>query len=292
MVTRIQQLQVSIRNSCRWIICGIVDFAVQWVAPLVNIVSVISGGMLTYPLESVKKTYPNWKGLFNLIESTTLFWLFISSVLLSAVLSVVASFRQRSLGEMEIDLKNARLEIAQIGNNIRFVFDGFLLGLAKKLAFSQGDQTRISLYIHDKNESCFIPCGRYSPNPEFKKPGRTEYPDNQGCIAKGWQAGWHFDAGFPADPAQHATYCENNYGIPKAIHDKMKMKSLLYATKQITDPLGDNLGVMVIESMDNGRFQSAQLQHDLEGVIVDLAQMIRTLRNHIPSPTDATKLGL
>ncbi len=172
------------------------------------------------------------------------------------------------------------------------MFDGLLLNLSKKLDFKQGDQARISIYVHEISEGRFIPCGRYAPNPELRKSGRTSFPDTQGCIAKGWQNGWHFDDSFPDTTSRHQNYCYSNYAIPKNTHDDLKMRSLVYAVMRLDDSSGYPLAVMVIESEKADQFDANQLQTDLEGVANDFSQMISTLRQHIPSPSDAADRGL
>ena len=57
-------------------------------------------------------------------------------------------------------------------------------------------EERVTLYIHNGG-NLFIPFGRYSPNTKYAKSGRPTYPDNIGCISKGWENGWHFENNFP-----------------------------------------------------------------------------------------------
>lgn len=49
---------------------------------------------------------------------------------------------------------------------------------------------------------------------------------------------------------------------------------------------------IVVESLNSNQFDANQLQADLESVADDFAQMIATLRPHIPTPCDAAERGL
>ncbi|MBL4617751.1 MAG: LapA family protein [Robiginitomaculum sp.] len=264
----------------------------RFLAPWTSFIALISGALITYDFTSLRIDYPNWPGLFDVLDSKALIIIFLISATLAALLAWVMKRRQKSLNDLQKEIESTRDQIGEIGNNIKFLFDGLLLNLSKKLNFKQGDQARISIYVHENSDGHFIPCGRYSPNPELRKPGRTLYPDNQGCIAKGWQNGWHFDKDFPETSSRHKSYCQSQYDIPKNTHDGMKMRSRVYAALRLDDLSGNPLAVMVIESKNSEQFDANQLQTDLESIAVDFSQMISTLRQHIPSPSDATERGL
>lgn len=276
----------------KWSESSFVDILVRHVAPWLSCTAVISGGLLTYDFTHLRAIYPNWLGLFNLLSDGFIFWTFIIAATLVAIISWISAARQKSIDSLKAERAIAQEAVQQIGNNIRFVFDGLLLNLSRKLNFPQNDQTRLSLYIHYAEHDYFVPCGRYSPNPKFRKPGRTSYPDNQGCIARGWQNGWHFDASFPEDMKDYRSYCLREYGVPNTIHNRIRMRSRVYAVKRLDDPMGNQLGVLVIEALEHDRFDEQGLLDNLNGVVDDFAQLIRTLRTYIPNPNDAAAKGL
>ncbi len=270
----------------------ILDFVLRAFTPWVGFVTLISGALVTYDFTSMRAKYPDWPGLFDILESGVLVFIFLGFALISALLSWAMTKRQKTLRGMQDEIDQCREQMGEIGNNIKFLFDGLLLNLSKKLNFKQDDQARISIYIHNEADGKFIPCGRYSPNPELRKPGRTSFPDTQGCIANGWQRGWHYDNSFPETKTRHQNHCASNYNIPKETHDKFKMLSHVYAVMRFDDNAGTPLAVIVVESMKNDQFDANQLQADLESVADDFAQMIATLRPHIPTPCDASVRGL
>jgi len=280
------------RGVRNWLFTTALDFSARFLMPSVSFITLISGALVTYDFASLRSRYPGWPRLFDILDSGTLIFVFITSATITAFLSWTVNWRQKSLRKLHEEIEQSRAQIDEIGNNIKFLFDGLLLNLSKRLDFKQGDQARISIYVHENSDGKFIPCGRYSPNPELRKPGRTSYPDSQGCIAQGWQHGWHFDNGFPETNSRHKNYCHSQYGIPPNTHDSLKMKSRVYAALRLDDFSGNPLAVMVIESMDSDQFDPNQLQADLESVASDFSQMISTLRQHIPSPSDAEARGL
>ena len=275
-----------------WLNSTALDFASRYLMPWVSFVSLIAGGLITYDFSVLRARYPDWQGLFDILDSGILVFIFLATAVITALLSWAVNKRQKSFQELQMEIERSRDQIDEIGNNIKFLFDGLLLNLSKRLDFKQGDQSRISIYVHENSDGKFIPCGRYSPNPELRKPGRTSYPDSQGCIAKGWQNGWHFDNSFPDTNSRHKNYCQSQYDIPANIHSSMKMRSCVYAALRLDNLAGNPLAVMVVESANADQFDANQLQASMESVASDFSQMISTLRQHIPSPSDAESRGL
>jgi hypothetical protein len=153
---------------------------------------------------------------------------------------------------------------------------------------------RLSLYIHDSDQRAFIPCGRYSTNPIFRAPGRTSYPENQGCIGQGWANGWHFDDKVP--PANQAAarrvYNQKNYSVPDQVTDGIRMKSTQYASMRLNDALGASVAVLVVEAMMPDHFAEAHLRATIESTAVDYARVIHEMRGYLPTPAKAAESGL
>ncbi len=275
-----------------WLNTTGLEFSTRHLAPWASFSALISGGLVTYDFASLKPRYPSWPGLFDVLDSGFFVIVFLVSAVFAAALAWISAKHQKSISDVQGEIEETRDQIAEIGNNIRFLFDGLLLNLSKKLDFKQEDQARISIYVHENSEGRFIPCGRYSPNPVLRKPGRTAYPDNQGCIAKGWRSGWHYDDQFPETNSKHQSYCGSNYDIPRDTHRNLKMRSRVFAAMRLVDTSGAPLAVMVVESENATQFDPNKLQSDMESIASDFSQMISTLRQHIPSPSDASDRGL
>ena len=160
-----------------------------------------------------------------------------------------------------------------------------------RLHRNRHDQVRVSIYVHDAARRRFIPCGRYSPNPKYTKPGRTHYPDDEGCIGKGWERGWHFDNDFPLEKVARRRYDKDSYGLTRRVADSIKMQSRVYAVKRISH--GDEaLAVVVVEAIDHDRFDQIQLQNALDEHNDNIASMVKRLRKYIPDPGGAEAVGL
>lgn len=144
--------------------------------------------------------------------------------------------------------------------------------------------------MHD-NKNNFIPCARYSNNPELQKKGKVEYPDNQGCISKAWQHDWCFDNNFDSS-ADYAQYNLDTYKIPKLTTRQMKMKSHLYAVKRIKNEYGKPLAVIVVESLEKNFFKEDEIKTQLGQAEGFFAHIIEQLWDHIPKPMDAKQRGL
>ncbi len=181
-----------------------------------------------------------------------------------------------------------------IGNVIVILFDGLLLNLANKLDLDQGSQARLSLYVHDAEQRAFIPCGRYSRNPEYIQPGRTTYPDDEGCIAVGWRKGWHFDNQVPPEGQAVArrNYNLKNYSLPEFVTDGTRMKSTLYAVKRLDNLEGKAIAVLLVEAINADHFTESVLRDTVNGSINDYARVIHELRAYVPNPAKAEESGL
>jgi hypothetical protein len=268
------------------------DFAARWVQPSLGFIALVSGTLISFDFATLRVDYPKWAGLFDILASGFFFWAFIVSAIAAFAVGLGLSRREKTMADLRLRVAKHRSEVDEIGNNIINVFDGLLLNLGRKLGLQQSDQVRISLYVHEPEHGRFIPCGRYSPNPTLGGPGRTSYPDNQGCIFEGWKRGWHFDNEVPPAGVPRRTYNKNNYNLPDAINASIRMASCLYAVKRLDNALGQAVAVLVVEAIDSNHFKADELQASLDGVADDLSRMIHTLRGYIPDPSKAAESGL
>lgn len=143
-------------------------------------------------------------------------------------------------------------------------------------------------YIHNGDNS-FIPFGRYSLNPKYAKKGRPKYPDNQGCIAKGWENNWYFDNTFSNPDSNENEYLYKNkttYSMDKAIVKRLKMKSTLFAVLRL-DVKSNPIAVVVVESTNSNKYNENQIKKILEDQKDYLAEMISNLEAYIPKPSNA-----
>ncbi len=190
----------------------------------------------------------------------------ITSSISLAIISIFDLQDRKTKKTREEQLQNEKKKNEVISDNIKNLFDGYLYQLSNTLGFGNKKEytERITLYIHDGINK-FIPFGRFSQNPEFRKHGRPEYPDDQGCIAKSWQNGWCFDNDFSTEEDQLFTKHKDEYKIPKETSRKFKMKSRLYAAGRInTQDSGNPLAILLVESTEKDRYDEDEIKKKIE----------------------------
>lgn len=258
--------------------------------PFLAFIALVSGAIMSFDYKEMRLEYPRWPGLFDALESSNVFWLFIISSGLGLLLGLILSRREKTLVKLKTELQKQQDEKGEIGNNIIILFDGLLLNLSRKLDVARGVDFRISLYVHDAEKKRFIPCGRYSPNPTLSSPGRTSYPDDQGCIAEGWKRAWHFDNEVPPSGRQRKDYNQKHYGVPDIV--QARMQSCLYAVRRLDDALGTPVAVLVVEATNSNQFEHDVIRGKLDEVADDFARMVHNLKSFIPNPANAAESGL
>ncbi|WP_298627007.1 hypothetical protein [uncultured Legionella sp.] len=258
--------------------------------PLLGLIIVIFSVLASYDFSPWKHRFPRWTPLIELLSeySFTILFIFAVSTFILSILRWFLSI-DKTISTLSKELKEEIEKNSIIGDNIKNMFDGYLFHLATgKLTFSP-DNDRVTLYLHD-SAGKFIPFGRFSANPKFKSPGRSEYPDNQGVIALGWEKGWYFDCNHEGE--DFINYNKNKHNIPKETLKSLRMKSVLYAVKRITDHKGDAVAIILVESTETLRFSENLLKEKLDQEEAFIADLITKFREHIPMPSTAKKRGL
>lgn len=218
--------------------------------------------------------------------------------MVSIVFSLISSFWLWKNKENFFDLKqkNESLigKVDFIGENIRALFEGYLIRFGKKIDFSIGKENteRVTLYIYDSEKNVLVPCGRYSANMTYMKAGRSEYPVGQGCIGYGWDHGWLFDKAFPVDVAGRIGRHNQEYKVPRGVATKFNMPSRLYAVLRIKDGNGKPIALLVVESTDANRWEEALLKAEMKSQEEYIGTMVSVLNGYIPKPSRAESKGL
>lgn len=258
--------------------------------PLLTVLTVVLGPFLNLELQRLLDRYPNWTGLIEFWRDydIVVFLFFAIALLLITILQKVREPDGFALRSNNEKLRN---QVKSFSENIWAVFDGQMLSYAEKLGFSADSQSRLSIYVHNSDTEQFIPCGRYSPNPMFRKKGRTFYPDNVGGISIGWQQAWHFDNQYPEDIKKHEEYCNEKAGLAPSVHAMLTMKSRLYAFYRI-ETEDRQLGVAVYESMDKEAFEEEELKELMQDIGKNFARLILDVEQYIPQPETAREIGL
>ncbi|MEJ5087131.1 hypothetical protein [Brucella pseudogrignonensis] len=268
------------------------DKSSRWIRLVLSGVLFVTGPLLSIDFDKLAEEKVTWSGPLGYITNSTLLWVFIIAAALNAIIAIYYAYKEKTVASLTKDLTQTRDEMSEVGNTIQQLFNGMLYGLGQQLEIAQDDQIRITLYIHDRSTFSFIPCGRYSPNPRYQDPGRSSYPQNQGCIGKGWENGWHFDNAVPENGKPRKTHHAREYDMDAKVVEALAMKSCLYAAKRLHDAAEVPVAVIVVEALNSQRFEADNLRAILEDIDRDYGRIIRTLRSYIPTPSNAAASGL
>ncbi|MER2009032.1 MAG: hypothetical protein ABS939_16405 [Psychrobacillus sp.] len=171
--------------------------------------------------------------------------------------------------------------IESLNNTLEAIPEMIIKYIALHLELTYKD--RISIYRYDVNAELFISVGRYSPNREYTKKGRKEYPRDKGYIAKAWMNGTYYKTNIPDyldDNKAYIDYVSEESGIDKGILKKVTMKSRCYFCKNLLNN-HEAIAVIVIESMDPMLSHSEKkLDEVLEGPFGKL--LVESIENNLP----------
>lgn len=283
-------MDVKINKFNRWVLKHSI-----WMQVAFPTLMGVSASFLDYNPDYMQNDHPIRHALLSEWVLPSLPCILFLSVIAHIWVLIIQQIAKPKLSKLMKELSEATDKSRIISENVSELFDGYLYRLAAKLGFGSKSTNceRITLYIHDKDNS-FIQCGRYSANPQYKGVNRATYSDGEGCIAKGWQNGWHFDNSFPCpedDRGGYIDYCLSEYSIQRNTTKKIKMKSRLYAVscvKKNEEPFA----VIVVESLNMDRFSEDTLKTTLEEQSDYLGHIVCVLRDYIPEPNTARSLGL
>jgi hypothetical protein len=217
-------MQMKKRLKQAW---GILDtWILRWVSAVFTSITVILAFFLDIDVSLLRKENPNWHGALDLLEGISLYKTLLVCAVISFFGAAYNTFRSGSISKLL--KKNLELDqdIGKIAENIHVLFENVLFSLATKLNLDDAGSERVSIYVHMSEETAFVPCGRYSYNPEFKKKGRTSFATNQGCIERAWHLGWLFANDFPEDRngREYRNHMLEHYNIPRNTTRGMKMR--------------------------------------------------------------------
>ena len=182
------------------------------------------------------------------------------------------------------DIAKDDLSIESIKNAIPTIVSNFVIAIYESLGLSEDD--RITLYLSDKDD--FLPCARYSRNPNICSIKRPKYSKSQGVIKKVWENDWWFDNEFP-DPNKKSAYQKyhrEQYQLSANDVKKLSMKAIFYCGKRISDYSGrEPIAVLIIESTRRNRFEKEEIHIKLIREVDKLVPLLEneTIRSCIPN---------
>lgn len=109
------------------------------------------------------------------------------------------------------------------------------------------DHCRMTVYQHEPARATFVSIGRVSHSPKLRKPGRAEYPDDQGLIAEAWTSTRATRFRLPEDPDEWAAEVSLT-GIPEDEALMIQMKSRSYVGVRLDYGMR-KVGVLMLEGL-------------------------------------------
>lgn len=157
-----------------------------------------------------------------------------------------------------------------------------------------GCYERITIYVHDPS-GYFVPVGRHSENPKFKKKGRSKYPDDQGFIAKAWERDFYFENDYPNPELSLNQYAQRlSYdGLPANVINGLTMKPTLLFGYRVKELLTHkHIALIILESTKNKRYKEKDLQRKFATINEQITTLIQRLKPILPSVSEPREFGL
>lgn len=163
----------------------------------------------------------------------------------------------KKIAETESDLKESK-KIIEKNHSAIEILGGYLSYIPKHYMKIMSDQLnlrnadRVSLYIF--NDDNFQIIGRYSKNPSYKEIGRKIYPRNEGyiskCITNNNGKSYYYKGNLPKNKEKYLKTVSKDTNISRDVISNLSMKSRAYFCKLIQDYDKNNIGVLVIETIN------------------------------------------
>lgn len=246
-----------------------------------------SGPFVLHDFATAAKANPSWGGPISLLPAVIQFAFWVSLAVL-VIISISRLFSGSKFKELQDRAKKAQELEDLISENINQLVNGILLSLAHQLALQDGDHSRLSLYVASEADQ-FSLLGRFSTNPNYGGAGRRQIPRGEGCLARAWGEGWHYNA----DLGSGAVFNQNcrKYGMSIAAIQALQMRPRTIAALRISDGNGQPLAALVFECTKANRFGEIALRDSLKQFSVFFEHAIPKLQPHIPQLNTAADRG-
>ncbi len=161
---------------------------------------------------------------------------------------------QEQLGRLQENLEEVRGNYHTLLEEVRgshYAMCSSQLTSILRKALGYGDTERISAYRHRESIRAFQLIGRYSENPDYNRPGRPMYPDDQGVIRDAWLDG-DATASLPDPKTDEESYyreLEDEWGIDRSTAENFTMRTREYVACSLYEPKNEHrVAVIVVES--------------------------------------------
>lgn len=223
-------------------------------------------------------------------------WVFWLSVV-GAVVSIYATAKNsqsiswlvNEKNELENDLARFQSLEEEIQQKYTELCSLHLSALMSRMGLMPND--RVSIYKHNENSS-FYRIARYSNHPDHAKPGRSIYPDHEGCIGVAFTEGSAFAESLPANPTRYESCLKDTWNIEVDVVRQLTMKSRSIAAFALQKPVGGRrFAIIVFESMSAGRINEECRRRFTDQERGSIIQWLETMERFEPKPSEARLEG-
>ncbi len=244
-----------------------------------------------YDFSEKLKSNPGKADFYTFLDSDVFWYLIVILLFFVLISDLIKYFDEPRIFSQSKEIENLKNKLGSFTDLVPVLFDGHVENIVKKGSFGDNiSDVRATLYIHVSKSSTFVPCGRYSANPEWRKKGRPKYPDHEGCIGLGWQNGWFEKQDIP-DGDMWYQYHKDTLGMKPKVIKSLKMKSRSFIVMRINDMADRQSAVIVLESTSANRFDANLIREFLDREVKQLSVLMSHLIDHIPNPDEASKAG-
>lgn len=219
------------------------------------------------------------------------FWLFFFFLIMIYAINEISEIKEIKEKEnlkklLEIkskEISTLELSIEYLGQSLSGLPKDFLRHVSKYLDLSNSD--RISLYVFD--ETKFQIIGRYSENPLYDYCNREEYPRDEGYIAKCFENSdgkpYFYRNKLPKNTQKrYFEIVSKETGMSIDFLKKLSMKSRAYFGRLVKDDNKDNVGILLIETINpDFNISPEDLNEDIEKLIIPHLKTMLEISNKL-----------
>ncbi len=141
-------------------------------------------------------------------------------------------------------------------------------------------------------EHPFWRVARHSSNPDHARPGRSIYPDNQGCMGEAFRQGFSCDESLPANTQGYVSRLSDRWNIPREAIDQLTMRARSIAAFALARPIsGKRFAIIVFESVVPARIDGPCRDRFSPEEQASIIQWLETMERFEPKPNEAKQEG-
>lgn len=201
------------------------------------------------------------------------------------------STKDEEIAKNKKEIEALKNELEQANRDYIDICEGWLEQMLRGTLQLEGVNERATVYKYSSD--AFFRLGRWSDNPQYKKPGKKSYLPTVGVIGKAWNEGEVFANGFP-DPTEnieaYVDHHNQTWSVPKLHARTFTMKSRCYAAYAVRED-GKKNAVLVLESTDPNGLDQAKLNQVMPQELERLSNNLKRMKGREMDPTYAAQKG-